>query len=909
MRFGLAASLLALVACAGNPPHLEVTGVAPNDQAYGVALDSAVTIHFSEPMACATTQASLAVASSAGSVAGSATCAGGDLVFTPSEPLAVWTTYTVTVNGKARGRSGGALAASFQSTFRTGAPVVTSVLPANESTGVALGTAITVQFWEAMDCATVRAESVSLVTAAGEVPAKVTCTGSSAAIVPVALLAPATNHVVFVSSAVRDRAGNALAAFNARFTTADSAPLPDSVVPDSGVSAIALSEDQRTVYIGGGFRSVGRRTGSFVPLDIDTARPTAYPLVDGSVSASVPDGVGGWFIAGSFSRIGGVLPSNIAHILNDNSLDLAWDPGVDGGGVRALALADNTVYLAGSFTSVGGQPRSGLAAIDATTGAVKSWNPVGVQPWPTVLAVSGLPTAIAVTGTTVIVGGGFGLIAVDAGAGASTLWSTLGSYRDDVRALAVSGSILYVSGGGLRGGLAAVDIATGTLTDWAPVPLYTYILVQTLAVSGSTVLVGGNFTSFQGLPRTGLAAVDTVTGVVTDWNPDPSLAQNYLSIQALAVSGSTVYVAGDFASIGGQPRLGLAALDATTGTATAWNPGPAFGIETLGASGSSVVAGGRFYSLGGQPRNGLAAIDRATGALTDWDPNAGAPLNSQGWISAIATSGPTVYVGGGFTSCGGQARNSLAALDAVSGLATDWDPNPLSPRNGTVAEVTAIAVAGSAVYVGGFFGSVGGQDRNGLAALDAGTGLATAWNPGVSSGVALALEGSNVYAFEYNAIYGIDAASGASSPLPAPGGIFGAWGGSNSAAASSSSKLYVSGAFDHLGSAPRNSFGAIDIASGKVAAWDPAGSYGTWGSSLAVHGPVVYAGGLFDLAGGQLRRNLVALDAESGAATAWNPSPDSVVVAILATDSRVYVGGGFTSIGGETRGGFAILRP
>jgi hypothetical protein len=905
MRSGLAASFLAIVACAGNLSPLEVTGVAPNDQASGVALDSAVTIHFSEPMACATSQSSITVTSSAGPVAGSVTCAGADLVFTPSEPLAVWTTYAVTVNGKARGRSGGALAANFQSTFRTGAPVVTSVLPANGSTGVGLGSAITVQFWEAMDCATVRAESVSLVTVAGEVPAKVTCTGSSAAIIPVALLAPATDYVIFVSSAVRDRAGNALAAFNARFTTADSAPLPDSVVPDSGVSAIAVSEDQRTVYIGGGFRSVGPRTGSFVPLDIDTARPLAYPLVDGTVSASAPDGGGGWFIAGSFGRVGSVPRSNIAHILNDNSLDLAWDPGVDGGGVRALAMADKTVYLAGSFTSVGGQPRSGLAAIDATTGALKPWDPVGVQPWPTVLAVSGRPTAIAVSGTTVIVGGRFGLIAVDAGSGASTLWTTPG--WDDVRSLVVSGSILYVGGGGLRGGLAAVDIATGTLTDWAPVPLYTYILVQTLAVSGSTVLVGGNFTSFQGLPRTGLAAVDTVTGVVTDWNPEPVLA-NYQGIQALAVSGSTVYVAGDFASIGGQPRLGLAALDATTGAATAWNPGPAFGIETLGASGSSVVAAGRFYSLGGRPRNGLAAIDTATGALTDWDPNAGATRNSQGWIFAIATSGQTVYVGGRFTSCGGQARNGLAALDAVSGLATDWDPSPLPNGNYSVA-VTSVAVAEPTIYVGGAFGSVGGQARNGLAALDAGTGMSTPWNPGVSSGVALALEGSNVYAFEYNAIYGVDAASGASGPLLAPGAVIGGASASLIAGASSGSKLYVTGYFDLLGSSRRSSFGAIDIASGRIAAWDPGGSFESEGLSLAVNGPVVYAGGYFDLAGGQLRRNLVALDAESGAATAWNPSPDSVVFAILATDSRVYVGGPFSSIGGETRGGFAILRP
>jgi hypothetical protein len=44
-------------------------------------------------------------------------------------------------------------------------------------------------------------------------------------------------------------------------------------------------------------------------------------------------------------------------------------------------------------------------------------------------------------------------------------------------------------------------------------------------------------------------------------------------VQALAVSGSTVYVGGQFNSIGGQSRSNIAALDVTTGLVTAWNPG------------------------------------------------------------------------------------------------------------------------------------------------------------------------------------------------------------------------------------------------------------------------------------------------------------------------------------------------
>jgi hypothetical protein len=53
------------------------------------------------------------------------------------------------------------------------------------------------------------------------------------------------------------------------------------------------------------------------------------------------------------------------------------------------------------------------------------------------------------------------------------------------------------------------------------------------------------------------------------------------------------------------------------------------------------------------------------------------------------------------------------------------------------------------VYAGGSFfgaGSIGGQARNNIAALDAGTGLATAWNPNANNAAGcFALDGTNLY--------------------------------------------------------------------------------------------------------------------------------------------------------------------
>ena len=96
--------------------------------------------------------------------------------------------------------------------------------------------------------------------------------------------------------------------------------------------------------------------------------------------------------------------------------------------------------------------------------------------------------------------------------------------------------------------------------------------------------------------------LDAATGQATAWNPDASN-----DVFALAVSGSTVYAGGDFTLIGGQTRNYIAALDATTGLATAWDPGANGGhVNALAVSGSTVYAGGSFTSIGPLAQSGIA---------------------------------------------------------------------------------------------------------------------------------------------------------------------------------------------------------------------------------------------------------------------------------------------------------------
>jgi hypothetical protein len=174
-------------------------------------------------------------------------------------------------------------------------------------------------------------------------------------------------------------------------------------------------------------------------------------------------------------------------------------------------------------------------------------------------------------------------------------------------------------------------------------------------------------------------------------------------VYALAVSGSTIYVGGYFFNLNGHTRNNIAAVRASNGNLTNWDPSANSGVSALAVSGNTVFAGGSFTSVGGQGRDNIAALDASSGIATNWNPAAG------GEVFALAVSGGTLYVGGFFRGIGGQARNSIAALNTSTGSATAWNPNATIP--GSDAVVSALAVSGSTVYVGGYFAAIGVQTR------------------------------------------------------------------------------------------------------------------------------------------------------------------------------------------------------
>ena len=84
--------------------------------------------------------------------------------------------------------------------------------------------------------------------------------------------------------------------------------------------------------------------------------------------------------------------------------------------------------------------------------------------------------------------------------------------------------------------------------------------VYALAVSGSTLYAGGDFTSAGGAPANHIAAWNG-----SSWSALGSGMDGY-AVYALAVSGSTLYAGGDFTTAGGVPANHIAAWNGSSWT-------------------------------------------------------------------------------------------------------------------------------------------------------------------------------------------------------------------------------------------------------------------------------------------------------------------------------------------------------
>ncbi len=703
-----------------------------------------------------------------------------------------------------------------------------------------------------------------------------------------------------------------------------------------------------SVFIGGNFTKTGFDNPYLAAITTTTDVPDVdFPRTDGTVYCIIPDGSGGWYVGGNFSTIGGVSRQNLAHVKSNKSIDA--NPSVTfNGEVRTIVKSGSNLHIGGTFTTVGGNNRQYLAAVNSTNSNVTSWNPSannavytlvlkdtlfyaggaftavgnkaryylasigksGGKTYSGIMDANSYVQKISVMGDSLVLAGNFTSLAYTQPSLAAFTPSldipdrNFASTNGEVKTIISDGAGGYFIGGSFtivdgvsRPYLAKLN-ASGQL-----VSNYTPLLngeVNALYLTGTTLYAGGAFTTSNGASRLYLTALSTTgAGANKTWS---TTANN--TVLSLEGDGTSLFAGGDFTQVSNVNRNRLAKFNLNGALDSTFNPNADNSVRSLVLSGSNVYAGGYFQNVGGALNRYVVKLSKTTGAVSAW-------ITSDSYVEKLIIDGSNIYLGGQFTQVNGTSRGRCAGVVISSGNLLALNPD----FNSTVY---SLAVSGSKLFAGGSFTQSGITSRNRLAAFNTGTGaLIGSWNPDANSTVKSLLANASVVLAGGNFDKFKSGSRSYGSIIPLPTGEASSWNPLLDYIAYdiawNNDHFYLAGAFHTANVISHNCLVSFNRNTLAMEAWDPQlklNGSNTQGTARAVYATNtdIYIGGQFDALGASSRQNFANVSVSNASLKSINPGPDNLVYSIGLNGTKLVLGGQFTFLDGNNKTYCAAIR-
>jgi uncharacterized delta-60 repeat protein len=404
-------------------------------------------------------------------------------------------------------------------------------------------------------------------------------------------------------------------------------------------------------------------------------------------------------IGGLFNTVQGISRNGIARLHPDGSLDNSFDPGTgvtesEFTGVYSIALlADGKILIGGAFRKVDGVERAAIARLNWDGSLDSGFIPPSGPPphWP----VGPRIRNFVVQPDGKIITDALQRLNADGSMDHPRLVEVAGgeiyglALQPDGKLL-ISGDFTSVNGTAMRSiarihanGTLDMSFHPGTGPGHMLEPSVRPRIYTVKLQADGKLLVGGYFTSINGINRDGIARL----------NPDGSLDLGFDAtgsgpneeVQAVVPQpDGKVLIGGQFTEVQRTSRPRIArlhpdgSLDRTfdPGTGLLWKPTPnQTSVSSLDLqSDGKVLITGRFSHLDGVSRSGIARLHGDGSLDTGFNPI----LDSSGELVEVLSFAlqpdGKILIGGEFQAVNGASRNRIARLHPDGTLDSTFDP-------------------------------------------------------------------------------------------------------------------------------------------------------------------------------------------------------------------------------------------
>jgi uncharacterized delta-60 repeat protein len=322
-------------------------------------------------------------------------------------------------------------------------------------------------------------------------------------------------------------------------------------------------------------------------------------------------------------------PGTIDSTFNPTDLGFGFGNGANNIVNVSVIQPDGKVLIGGTFTSYGGFARNRIARLNAD-GSLDTSFVVGTG------ADSPVNAIAVLTDGKILIGGTFS--------------SYNGTGRNRIARLNPDGSIdaSFNPGSGVFGGVNTL-----------------------LVLPDGKILIGGEFTSYNGTPINRIARLNSDGSLDMSFNPGTG-ANNIVLAIALQADGKCI-IGGSFTAYDGISRIRIARINTDGSLDTGFTPGAGTNgdVRSLAVQADErILLGGGFSTYNGSSRTGIARVN-TDGSL---DASFNTILNFSDFRSLALQADEKIVIGGGFAQVNNTPRLRVARLNTDGSLDMSFDP-------------------------------------------------------------------------------------------------------------------------------------------------------------------------------------------------------------------------------------------